>query len=184
MRLWDIIMGRKMNCENCDNKLYKFDFLSLRKYGEIDDVEYLDESHNICSINCANIVKGGLKNPDDFRLYEVKRCVGYYECERLDNLRGICENKEEVGVSHPFGINLSGLNRQCEPAQVGIIKSSLKLLDLMDEFDKKSTDLNNKMLKHTKSMNWLSKLILIITVVNLGFLLIQIFLILITNNMI
>jgi len=157
-----------MNCENCDNELYEFDFLSLRKYERDGDDECLIESHGICSRDCADSLREGLNNTDDFRLYEVKRCVGYYDCERLDNLRGMCENKEEVGVSYPFGLRPTALIRQCEPAQVGIIKSSLKLLDLMDDFDKKSTDLNNKMLKHTKSMNWLTKLILIITGVNLS----------------
>ena len=206
--------GEKMNCKQCSKELYEHNFLSLRKYEKIEDEDYLIGSHDFCSKECADKFKEKQKNQDDLELFEIRRCVGYHDCERLDNLRGICETKERVnsGGGGIFGLSLPPLNRMCEPAQVGIIKASLGLLDVLDSFgelslkhnkqmlkqeksnsellksmddvNKISSKLNKKMLNQTEKMNMLTKLILIITGVNLGFLIIQIILVLITNNMV
>jgi len=126
-----------MKCEQCGNELYEYNFLSLRKYENVDDDEYLTESHNFCSVECAkNFIEGkGKEITNEFELYRITRCVGYYDCERLGNLRIACESREPVVKSGPFDLLHIQLRPNCSPAEVSIIKSSLKLLDLLEQFE-------------------------------------------------
>jgi hypothetical protein len=153
-------------CEQCNGSLNKFCFLSLRKYeivGEGDDYdEYLVEAHNFCSEECVNkFLERSVRK--DFTLYKISRCVGYYDCQRLDNIRRMCEDKEEL-TSQKRGLflmpNISPLNRRCEPAQVGIIKSSLALLDLFESYKSESSEINKQFLENAKEAGEINKQIL------------------------
>jgi len=170
--------GNRMKCEQCSNQLYEYNFLSLRKYREINDDEILEESHDFCSTECAKKFIEGREVTGEFELYEITRCVGYYDCERLDNLRVACESREPVVKSGPFDLPHTQLRPNCSPAEVGMIKSSLKLLDLFEQFERSSTQLSQEMLDHTKEMNRLTKWILAFTIVNAFMIIIQIILIL------
>lgn len=168
-----------MKCYQCNKELDKFDFLSLSKYREIEDEKILGKPFNFCSKGCVEAFSKSKENLRDFELYEINRCVGYYDCERLDNLRRMCEEtkaiKKEVGL---FSLPHIPMLRKCSPAEVGIIKSNLRLLDLFEKFDKTSTEITQEMLKHTKKMSRLTKWILCFTIANVIFITIQIILIL------
>ncbi len=170
-----------MKCENCGKKMYEYNFASFRKYEKRDKVKVLLESHDFCSKKCATDFKNKLDSSDNYEIYEITRCNGYYDCEKLGNLRVMCEKKKRVGLSGLLDGFISFLTPECDPAKVGIIKSSVKLLDLMTKFDEKSTKLNNKILEHTKSMNKLTKFILIITGINLFLIAVQIILFLLAK---
>lgn len=168
-----------MKCDQCNSELYKFNFLSLRKYKEIDDEEILEESFDFCSKDCAENFLRNKENLENFELYEINRCVGYYDCERLDNLRRMCEDAKAIkDETELFSLLHIPIARKCSPGEVGIIKSSLKLLDLLEKFDETSKVINQEMLKHTKEMNKLTKLILFFTIANAIFIVIQIIIIL------
>jgi hypothetical protein len=63
---------------------------------------------------------------------------------------------------------------QCSPSDVALIKSSLKLLDVLEQFDKVSTKIRTEMLEHTKTMKFLTILILVFTVANVIILIVSI----------
>jgi len=128
---------------------------------------------------CKNFIEGkGKEITNEFELYRITRCVGYYDCERLGNLRIACESREPVVKSGPFDLLHIQLRPNCSPAEVSIIKSSLKLLDLLEQFERNSTQLSQEMLRHTKEMNRLTKWILAFTAINALMIIIQIILIL------
>ena len=63
----------------------------------------------------------------------------------------------------------------CNPAEAGIVMTTAKLMNLIDNFDKKYQEASNEMLEHSKNMNRLTKWILLFTLVNLVFLIVSIF---------
>ncbi len=179
---------------------------------EKNNNEYLIDLHNCCSKECAGKIKNKLESSDDYDLYEIQRCVSYYDCERLNNLRIMCEKKKRTGLTGIFDGIATAFYPVCKPAQVGIIRASISLIDAVTNFDNRSSKqneqsikqgelsiqllesikefsdssskLNEEMLKHNKSMNWLTKLILILAGATLVMIIVQIVLILVTNNLI
>jgi hypothetical protein len=187
-----------MNCHNCGKEIGLYHFLALKKYefpiGLSSDKHY-DESHEFCSEECMKAFKlpskDGLSDKYFWDPLDVFRCRGYYGCERLNNLRGRCEKyethkiKEDEPIESQAPRNLSHFSNIpaaifippvpfCEPSEVAIISANLKLFDLFDRFDKESTKLNKEMLIHTKSMSRLTKWILVLTILNTIFVILQI----------
>lgn len=156
-----------MVCAHCKNKIKNLNFYSLRK-----DDEILDFCCNDCLKDYMNEHENDLK---DFELNKVSRCVGYYDCLRLDNIRGICEDIEPFQKKgYPLDLARSLRPPQCNPGNVAIIKSSIKMMDLFEKFDAASTQISSEMLDHTKTMNKLTKWMLGFTVLNLFFVAISI----------
>ncbi|MDR3062946.1 MAG: hypothetical protein LBU40_02255 [Methanobrevibacter sp.] len=175
-----------MKCKCCGEELSNFKFFSLEFLSEGSEENYF--SH-FCSKECSeNFVNK--KNIEKFKLYKISRCGGYEYCLKLGNLRNMCEeeklikdniSKKRDGLFFNSQLNHSSLIKWCEPAQISIITSSVKLLEYLEEFDKKSSELSNKTLdlnenmyeiskdtlKHTKAMNILTIVILIATIINL-----------------
>ena len=83
---------------------------------------------------------------------------GYYDCEDLGNLRGMCERQERLDYKNPLNITFS--SNFCQPADAGIIKSSIKIHKLIEQF-RKETSLQFTM---TVIMTFL---VIILTVINL-----------------
>lgn len=167
-----------LSCFQCKKTLNPFNYLSLRKYEEIDDNERLKVSYDLCSTECLNkILESEVSYDNGFEFCEISRCVGYYDCKRMDNLRRICESRELKSLSNHsiYGLVTARRAPACSPAEVGIIKSNIKLLDLIDKFDKSSTQISKETLEHTKDMKNLTWVILIATLLNLFFFFYQIF---------
>jgi hypothetical protein len=175
-----IDVSDSLSCSQCKKSLDPFNYFSLRKYedsDDIDDDDILLESYNFCSTECSKKFLQGLDSPEGFDFFEMSRCVGYYDCKRLDNLRRMCESKELKSLSNAPDFMLSSLVRPpvCSPAEVGIIKSNIRLLDLFEKFDEVSTNISKEMLDHTKQMKYLTWILLFISVLNLILLIYQIF---------
>ena len=152
-----------MNCKQCKKEVDKFNYVSVRRYEEIDGEDVLQESHDFCSAECSIIFWRALDDQirPNFEYYEIARCPAYYYCKENQNLRGGCETKEIIGDDGRNG--MLHLIRQpiCNPAEAGIIIATAR-------FNEESTKLNKEMLKHTKSMSALTTFILLFTWVNLG----------------
>lgn len=158
-----------MVCSRCKNEIENLNFYSLRKNDKI-----LDFCCKDCITDYMNEHKNDLKG---FELNKVSRCVGYYDCLRLDNIRGICEDVDPVQKkSHAFDLARSLKPPQCNPGNVAIIKSSIKMMDLFEKFDAASTQISSEMLDHTKAMSKLTKWMLGFTILNLFFVAISIWL--------
>lgn len=151
---------QELVCDYCGGELNKFDFLSLQKYEVENQYEepVLVDYYDFCSEECARKFQEehSLK---DFELYRITRCATYYECEKLGNLRNMCDKEELVnGRSYPLIPNINPTT-WCEPAQGGIIKSNIKLIDSLKKFDKTSKRANRVMMI-------LTGVIVFLTVVN------------------
>lgn len=133
------------------------------------------EEFNFCSLECLKKFVNSIENVEDYKIYEVTRCVGYYDCKKLSNLRRMCESVVPLEVEDITSSRVSAFEvlaakamyPSCSPAEVGIIKSSIKLLDIFEKFDREATKINKEMLHHTREMNRLTKLILAFTILNL-----------------
>jgi hypothetical protein len=164
-------------CYFCKKTLAPFNYFSLRKYKEsdvVDDDDILLESYDFCSTVCSTQFLKSFKFSDEFDFFEMIRCVGYYDCKRLDNLRRMCESMEKRNPNNTPLFLVGGMAPHCNPAEVGIIKSNIKLIDLIEKFDKTSTKISEDMLDHTKQMKWLTAVVLIISLLNLLMLFYQI----------
>lgn len=163
-----------MKCYVCDNELYEHEFLSLRKYKNPEKKEGLETAVDFCSVECVNKFIDA-DTTDVFKesdVYKISRCGAYKDCERLDNLRKKCEGVDLLSVLS-YVPSMATLNH-CDSGEVGIIKSSVKLMDLLDSFDRKYQQSSDEMLSHSKNMNRLTKWILGFTVANLIFLIVSI----------
>jgi len=163
-----------MKCYRCDAELYKHEFFSLREYKNPEKKEGLVAAADFCSVKCVN--KFVDSDTDDilkeFDIYKISRCGAYNDCERLDNLRKKCEGVELFSALS-YVPSMATLNH-CDSGEVGIIKSSVKLMDLLDSFDTKYQKASDEMLIHSKNMNRLTKWILGFTVLNLIFIIVSI----------
>lgn len=132
------------------------------------------KSTSVCSIECLDAFREQY-NADDYEIIEHYRCSAFFECKEIDNLRGKCErvqNKSYRDISTFSMINF------CEPAQAGIILSTLKLTGVLKDFSKQTEQqyLSNKEMmeqgakesaKQFKITTWMTILVIILTVVNL-----------------
>ena len=64
----------------------------------------------------------------------------------------------------------------CHPSEVSVIKSNVRLLNFVEESEKRATELNNETLKLTKDNVKLAKAMLIVSIVNLILICVQIYL--------
>lgn len=101
--------------------------------------------------------------------YEIERCSVYDNCEKIDNIRRMCERKKEANKAPNFGFSDINPVKWCNPSEAGTIIASVRLYDLFDNYDKNSTKLSKNMLNYTKNMHNLTRILLIFTIV--GFIL-------------
>lgn len=156
--------------EECRNELPEFEYIRLKKR-VVGDEE--PEEHGFCSIECAEQFLKEIDNAAEYRFYEVSRCPAYYYCEKIGNLRVGCEEEhriedENVGMFHIPELRPPPI---CRPAEAGLILATSR-------FDETSTQLNQQMLGHTKTMKSLTWAILGFTIVNLILISIQIYVVL------
>lgn len=158
-----------MKCSKCNTEYDIQDFISFRKY---DNEGFLLNNLDLCN-NCKNksIQQDKFDELKDkladkgYKLYEISRCSCYDDCKKIDNIRRMCEKKEEVDKSPDFGSFPLSIN-WCNPAEGGIIRASVKLYELFDNYDKSSTELSKNMLKYTKNMHKLTWFILGFTIIS------------------
>jgi hypothetical protein len=116
-------------CENCKEPIDNYEFYRLFKYKS--GTENIVDSKNFCSKDCLeNFYEDKKTESKYYKKEKVNRCVSYYDCEELDNLRRLCEKKEQVDqIEDAYLYNyplLIGVNF-CEPADAGLIKSAVLL---------------------------------------------------------
>ena len=134
------------NCKICNNK--------------IDPEEYFtnsDKSYYLCSEECADKIK-------DEDIYQIKYCIAYDECKQYTS-SGF--NPYAPMPKHP---------NFCHPSEVSVIKSNVRLLNFVEESEKRATELNNETLKLTKDNVKLAKAMIIVSIVNLILICVQIYL--------
>ena len=107
----------------------------------------------------------------------VKYCIAYNECKQLNNLRRMCTFEEKYNDSsyNPYTSLPKHLNF-CHPSEVSVIKSNVKLLNFVEESEKRATELNNETLKLTKDNIKLAKAMFAVTIFNSILIIIQIYL--------
>lgn len=119
-------------CFHCNKPIDGFQYWSLRKYDykklDEDKEPKLIEIKDFCSKKCLKDFKD--KNSEEienYEFYRVNRCSCYYDCEELDNIRGICERKERL--DYEPGLSLVSLHPHnfCEPSDASIIKASINI---------------------------------------------------------
>jgi hypothetical protein len=162
-----------MECSICKNKYDIQDFNSLRIYNNDDN---LIRKRDMCD-NCINELSEKEKLEEFFdkfrekgyKLYKISRCPIFDDCEKINNLRIMCESKEAVDKSSSFDFHVNLPPSWCDPAEAGIITASIKLYDLFDNYDKNSTELSNNMLSYTRNMHHLTWVLLAFAVI--GFIL-------------
>lgn len=177
-----------MKCDFCKTDLNEYEFYALRKYKDPEKTIGLMASFNFCNKGCIdNYIDLDDENIfKSFDKYSISRCGAYKDCERINNLRVMCEDVEPLYKSYnpmdPLGtLNFAKtLAPHCQPGEVGIIRASIKLMDILETFDKKYQKSSNEMIsqseemvKHSKDMKWLTVFIAIFTVINLLILLFQ-----------
>lgn len=160
-----------MECLACEKDLNEYNFLSLRKYKFPKKTKCLEEAYDFCTIKCIDKFLETVNDDHfkDFQKYKISRCGAYKDCERIDNLRNMCESAENV-IREPnqFPIGpLRYLSPSCGPGEVGIIRASIRLMDILEGFDTKYQESSNELINHSKNMNRLTKLILVFTLANL-----------------
>lgn len=197
----------------------------IKKSGQWVD----DETYIFCSGECLDAFIKSIDTKNDSVLYDfytASLCPAFYDCERLDNLREKCIYWEEIEddspPSNPFSIGISlaklkPINMQCGSGDVALIKSSIKLIDCINDFDEKmrtinvgildnsnasleanreilknteesaklnekmydntieSGKLNIEMLEQTVYLKWYTIALIILTLINVGLLVYQIF---------
>ncbi|GAA5818581.1 MAG: conserved hypothetical protein [Methanobrevibacter sp. CfCl-M3] len=179
-----------MKCEHCDDTINCSEFFRIGFSNK--DIKTEEFFSDFCSESCCHeFIKNRKLNK--YKIYKVSRCSGYKYCYILNNLRNMCEREEVIEdmlsrVDKSFlgiyNIELPNIPVEwCEPSQVSIIRSNVKLLESLEEFDKKSSKLNEKTLelnenmhkisentlKHTKLMTFLTIIMLIVSIINLIF---------------
>lgn len=161
-----------IRCYNCNEEYQLYYYYILKKYKIEDGEERSIGARKFCSEDCIEeFRRNGSDDSREFfntspderiRMYEMSRCVGYYDCERLDNIREMCEDREEktlqrvsrpdIGiVSMPTAMDLSrAMAPECSPGEVGIIKASIQLIDSIEQFDYKMREINASILENSR----------------------------------
>lgn len=157
-----------MLCDNCKSNKNISNFTALIKQDEKKDtIERIDFCHE-----CLNeLTKSEIKDLIDqgFRAFKISRCSCYDDCKKIDNIRKMCEDIEPFKKENTL-FNVPYMGRAavwCKPGEGGIIKATIKLYETLDLFDKKSSEMDNHMLKYSKKMNLLTWCILILTIINI-----------------
>lgn len=148
-------------CVTCAKNICSHTSYSLRKYVRIEDSseDELIECNDFCSRSCLKAFSD--KNEEtieEYQLYEVSRCSGYYDCLDLENIRGICEKQERLNCN-PGLYSIPSLHNFCEPADAGIIKASINIKKQLDEGSKQNSF-------HFKLTAFMTVLVIILTIVN------------------
>lgn len=167
-----------IKCEQCGKESEGYYFLSFRKHNFDGERRTVTKHLDFCSKKCAETYIAKAESLEGMNLFKITRCVGYYDCDRLDNLRVMCEDEEALkgrggsiysiinGMTNAIDSIIRAKSRTCNPSDVAIIKASLKMMDMTEKFNESSTKLSNEMIKHTKGMNRLTKWILGFTIAN------------------
>lgn len=94
------------------------------------------KSFSLCCLKCLKEYQQ--LNPyeiDNYEIIEYSRCTAYYKCKKLDNLRGKCEQSKNLTAKDrltPLLINF------CESSQAGVILSTYKMNEILEEFSEQS----------------------------------------------
>lgn len=113
-----------------------------------------NKSFVLCGLNCLKAYYD--KNPNEIMQYEIieyTRCTAYYKCKKLGNLRGKCQRHENLTVKNLFSINLINF---CDPAQAGVILSTYKMNEILNNFseeNQRQAKESNEVLKASASQN-------------------------------
>lgn len=157
-----------MKCEVCGELVEKdFSWYYLKS-------KNVDESNVICSHECLKkFYESGDNNC--FEIFEYSRCSAYYHCKEIGNLRNMCEHKKNKSYTKI----ISPTRRiHCEPAQAGLILSTHKMTNVLEEFSQESKsqyESNTKLItksgkesrKQFRITTAMTILVIILTIVNL-----------------
>ena len=128
------------NCLYCKKVIKQFELFALRKYGKIDEEKnekILEDEKLFCSNDCLKkyLEETKLKNYD---LFKLNRCSSYYDCLQIYNIRKMCEQQEQLNVEKsPLTLLACNFPKNfCEPANAGLVKSSVKLFRLIEQAEK------------------------------------------------
>jgi len=89
---------------------------------------------SVCSVECLRAFRDKF-DLSDYEIIEHDRCSAYFECEEIGNLRRKCERTSNKSYQDVLAISLKNY---CEPAQAGIILSTHKLREILENFSKQT----------------------------------------------
>ena len=144
-------------CSNCKSRINKYDYYITG-----------DQSKIFCSENCMKSVLNEEKEYSG--IYNIRTCKGYDYCKQLGNLRNICVFKRKItkDLYDPLRPHKpSDYPNWCSPSEVSMIVGNMKLLDFIKKSEEESRELNQESLKQNKLTNYLTWVILAVSILNL-----------------
>lgn len=148
----------RIYCSNCNSKIDKYDYYVNA-----------NKSRYFCSESCMKSILYNLTEDD--RIYNIRTCIGYDYCKQLGNLRNICVFNREISedLYDPLRIpKTSDYPNWCSPSEVSIIVGNMKLLDFIKKSEDESRKLNIESLKQNKLTNYLTWVMLFVSIANLA----------------
>lgn len=118
-------------CDSCKKKIKIHTLFALRKY---DSEHEISDEKLFCSKNCLDTFSED--GYEDYEQEELSRCASYYDCQKLDNLRGLCEKSESIEDNSSYLFPIISPINFCKPAEAGIIKSTIKLYEQAEKSSK------------------------------------------------
>ncbi len=163
--------NKSYNCNTCNNKTD-----DLMCYYEVKQSEN-NRKIIFCSRECL-LEYFDTNKIEIIQIDEVSRCVAYFRCKEIGNLRKMCTKKETI--QGEYEINILCHENFCAPANAGIILSSHKIISSLREFDEKVTEQQEELItflkkfklendKQSKFTLTLTLLVIFLTVVSLIF---------------
>lgn len=149
-------MANLNKCAECNSLIDKENF-----YMASDKKSY-------CSEECLE------KSNNNNKIMHIQYCAAYDACKQLNNTRKKCIFKEEISNDNIWTSIVKEYPNFCKSSEIAMILSNVKLLNYVEEAENKSTKLNQKTLKLTKDNVKLAKAMLIVSLANLVFIIIQI----------
>ncbi|MBQ6139332.1 MAG: hypothetical protein IJI80_06605 [Methanobrevibacter sp.] len=154
--------SNEKRCKICDSKINSYDFYVTS-----------DENEFFCSNDCCkeNFNKTGYQDYIRF-----STCVGYYDCEKLNNIDDRCRTSNKINFSQFGSSSIDLLPNRCPPAEISIIRTNMKLYNFVKQSEEQSSKLNEETLNLTKYNVKLTKAMLFLAAINAICIIIQIFL--------
>ena len=123
--------GEFESCNQCNKSIQQHKLSALVKYcEELDtDFEVGDELDKkvFCSTECFEKYCRD-NNVEEFDKKYLRRCSSYYDCLEIGNLRMMCEQaKDMYPITNPNYFSPIIAGSFCEPANAGLVKSSVNL---------------------------------------------------------
>ncbi|KOY66134.1 hypothetical protein [Clostridium sporogenes] len=113
-----------------------------------------NESFSICCLECLKEYQE--LNPyeiDNYEIIQYSRCIAYYKCRELDNLRFKCQQSKNLTSKDEL---IPSLVNFCESSQAGVILSTYKMNEILKDFADQSNKQyiqSNEMLKASALQN-------------------------------